>query len=106
MADSIFSLTVGSTDVATLSLTTEGSAQAAITGSQDLTNGRLRRIAAKAKTDLVEQRIDGSVDGTTDTSATVGVTFVRVRVGCYGSALTQQPCGLISDLTIYSDVPQ
>jgi hypothetical protein len=105
MATNVLDCTVSAADVPVCTLTTEGVAQAAITGSQDMTSGAKRSVKIDAKDDRVRQLIDGAADGTTDTSADVGTTFTTVRIGCYGTGLTQQPCGLISDVRIYDDTP-
>jgi hypothetical protein len=104
MATDIIDVTVSAADVPVCTLTTGAIVQATVTGISDMTNGIARAIKVEAKTNMVKQRIDGSIDGTIDDSATMGVTYTKIRVGCSGTGLTQQPGGLISDLRVFKDV--
>ena len=96
--------TVSACDVSILNVTTGGSALAAVTGTQDITNGKWRNMAAKVKTNYAAQTVDGTVDGTPDTALTTAASYTAVRIGCSGTGLTQQPTGLISKIKVFKDV--
>jgi hypothetical protein len=91
-------------DVANSVVVAASSTTANITGSSDIINGQWHNVKVAAKSTLVTQSVDGTKEGTDDTSATMPTGLVSLKIGCALAALSGQPIALIRDIKLQKDV--
>jgi hypothetical protein len=91
-------------DVANSVVVAASSTTANITGSSDIINGQWHNVRVAAQSTLVTQSVDGTKEGTDDTSATMPTGLVSLKIGCSLAALSGQPIALIRDIKLQKDV--